>query len=71
MALELEAGNSFWKQYAADEEKRQADAGIQTINLDGDKAKVFVDTAYSVAWAAAIKASPVHAAKLKSLLGNR
>src|SRR5438874_2868387 len=54
MALELEAGNNFWKQYAADEEKRQADAGIQTIKLDGDKAKFFVDTAYSVAWVAAI-----------------
>lgn len=71
MALELEAGNSFWEQYAADEEKRQADAGIQTINLDGDKAKVFIDTAYSVAWAAAIKASPAHAEKLKALFGNR
>lgn len=71
MALELEAGNGFWKQYAVDEEKRQADAGIQTIKLDGDKAKVFVDTAYSVAWAAASKASPVHAEKLKALFGNR
>ena len=29
MALELEAGNDFWKQYAVDEEKRQAGAGIQ------------------------------------------
>jgi len=71
MALELEAGNDFWKQYAVDEEKRQAGAGIQAIKLDGDEAKAFVDTAYSVAWAALIKASPVHAAKLKSLLGNR
>ena len=52
MALELEAGNDFWKQYAVDEEKRQAGAGIQTIKLDGDEAKAFVDTAYSVAWAA-------------------
>ena len=71
MALELEAGNDFWKQYAVDEEKRQAGAGIQTIKLDGDEAKAFVDTAYSVAWAALTKASPVHAAKLKTLLGNR
>ncbi|CAN7758839.1 TRAP transporter substrate-binding protein DctP [Bradyrhizobium sp. LjRoot220] len=71
MALELEAGNDFWKQYAVDEEKRQAAAGIQTIKLDGDEAKAFVDTAYSVAWAALTKASPVHAAKLKTLLGNR
>ena len=39
MALELEAGNSIWKQYAADEEKRQADAGIATIKLDADKAR--------------------------------
>lgn len=71
MALELEAGNDFWKQYAVDEEKRQAAAGIQTIKLDGDEAKAFVDTAYGVAWAALTKASPVHAAKLKTLLGNR
>ena len=71
MAIELEQQNSRWKQYALDETKRQGDAGIQAIMLGDEQTKSFINRAYEVAWAAMIKASPMHGPKLKALLGNR
>lgn len=67
-AAALEAQNDFWKQYADDETKRQAQAGLKTIRFDAATAKQYVDRAYDVGWAGAIKASPEHGPKLKQLL---
>ena len=69
-AAALEAQNDFWKQYADDETKRQAQAGLKTINFDAATAKQYVDRAYEVGWAGAIKASPEHGARLKQLLSK-
>jgi len=66
----LEAQNDFWKQYADDETKRQAQAGLKTIKFDTATAKQYVDRAYDVGWAGAIKASPEHGPKLKQLLSR-
>lgn len=71
MAFELEQQNVRWTQYALEETKRQGGAGIQAILLDDAQTKAFVDKAYEVAWAAMIKASPVHGPKLKALLSKR
>ncbi len=69
-AAALEAQNDFWKQYADDETRRQAQAGIKTITFDAATAKEYVDRAYDVGWAGAIKASPEHGARLKQLLSK-
>lgn len=69
-AAALEAQNDFWKQYADDEIKRQAQAGIKTIRFDPATAKQYVDRAYEVGWAGAIKASPEHGPRLKQLLSR-
>ena len=66
----LEAQNGFWKQYAIDETRRQAQAGIKAIRFDGAMAKQYVDLAYRVGWAGVIKSSPEHGPKLKQLLSK-
>jgi TRAP-type C4-dicarboxylate transport system substrate-binding protein len=71
MAGELEQQNDYWKQYAVEEAKRQSEAGIQTIKFDDEQTKVYLNKAYEVAWAAMIKASPVHAPKMKALFSKR
>ena len=48
----------------------QAKAGIQVIRFDAATSKAYVDKAYEVGWAAAIKASPEIGAKLKTLLSK-
>jgi TRAP-type C4-dicarboxylate transport system substrate-binding protein len=69
-ALALEAMNDTWGKLNAADTKRQAEAGIQVIQFDAATAKQFVDRAYDVAWAAAIKASPEHGPQMKKLLSK-
>jgi TRAP-type C4-dicarboxylate transport system substrate-binding protein len=68
--LALEAENTFWTKFAADETARQAKAGIQTISFDAATAKQFRDKAYDVGWEAASKQSPEVAARFKPLFGK-
>ncbi|MCC6611706.1 MAG: TRAP transporter substrate-binding protein DctP [Burkholderiales bacterium] len=68
--LALEARNEEWKKINEAEAKRQAAAGIQTIEFTGDVAKQYVDKAYEVGWAAVIKASPEYGPKLKQVLSR-
>src|SRR6187431_805813 len=66
-ALAYEAMNGFWTQYGKDETARQEKAGIQTIKFDAAGTKTYVDKAYDAGWAAAMKANPDFAKKLKTL----
>jgi len=66
-ALALEAMNTVWKTYAAEETARQEKAGIQTIRFDAAATKTYVDKAYDAGWAGAMKANPEFAKKLKTL----
>jgi len=68
--LALEAENTFWGRYAADEIARQAKAGIQVISFDAATAKAFSDRAYEVGWAGAAKQSPEVAARFKVLFSR-
>jgi TRAP-type C4-dicarboxylate transport system substrate-binding protein len=69
-ALALEGLNDHWKRYNEAETKRQAQAGIQVISFDAATSKAYVDKAYEIAWASAIKASPEHGPQLKKLLSK-
>jgi TRAP-type C4-dicarboxylate transport system substrate-binding protein len=69
--LALEAENSFWNKYTADEVARQEKAGIQTIKFDAATSKAFVDRAYQVGWASAEKQSPEIAARFKPLFAHK
>ena len=68
--LALEAENSFWVKFAADETARQAKAGITTIAFDAATAKAFRDRAYEIGWASAAKQSPEIAARFKALFSR-
>ncbi|MBU1361124.1 MAG: TRAP transporter substrate-binding protein DctP [Gammaproteobacteria bacterium] len=68
--LALEAQNTFWTQYAAEETERQKKAGIETISFDAATAKSFRDKAYDVGWASAAKQSPEIAARFKPLFSK-
>ena len=68
--LASEAENDFWKRNSEEETKRQAAAGIQTIRFDAATSKQYVDKAYEVGWASAIKASPEYGLKLKQLFSR-
>jgi TRAP-type C4-dicarboxylate transport system substrate-binding protein len=68
--LALEAQNGMWATYTTEETARQAKAGITTITFDAAQAKAWRDKAYEIGWATAIKASPEHGAKLKTLLSK-
>jgi TRAP-type C4-dicarboxylate transport system substrate-binding protein len=70
-ALALEAQNEFWKTYADDEIKRQAQAGIQVIRFEGAQARQYLDRAYETGWAGVLKASPEHGPKLRELFSKR
>jgi TRAP-type C4-dicarboxylate transport system substrate-binding protein len=70
-SLALEGQNEFWKAYAQDEIKRQAQAGIQVIRLEGADARQYVDKAYEAAWAGVIKASPEHGPRLRELFSRK
>ena len=65
--LALEAENTFWAKYTADEVARQQKAGIETIKFDAATARTFVDKAYQVGWASAEKQSPEIAGRFKKL----
>ncbi len=68
--LASEAENDFWKRNNEAETKRQAAAGIQTITFDPATSKQYLDKAYEVGWAAAIKASPEYGPKLRKVLSK-
>ncbi len=68
--LALEAENTFWGKYAAEETARQAKAGIQTITFDAATSKAFRDRAYEIGWAGAAKQSPEVAARFKALFSR-
>ena len=68
--LVSEAENDFWKRNNEEETKRQATAGIQTIRFDAATSKQYLDKAYEVGWAAAIKASPEYGPKLRQVLSR-
>lgn len=68
--LASEALNDDWKRDNEEETKRQATAGIQTIKFDAATSKQYLDKAYEVGWASAIKASPEYGPKLKQLLSR-
>ena len=54
----------------AKDTKRQADAGIQTITLDGAAAATYHDTAYEAGWAGVIRQSPEHGPKLREFFSK-
>jgi TRAP-type C4-dicarboxylate transport system substrate-binding protein len=68
--LALEAENTFWTRYAAEETARQEKAGIEAIRFDDATAKAFRDKAYEIAWAGAAKQSPEIAARFKALFSK-
>ena len=70
-ALALEAMNTVWKTYAAEETARQEKAGIQTIKFDAATSKAFVDQAYEIGWASAARQSPEIAARFKPLFARK
>jgi TRAP-type transport system periplasmic protein len=65
-SLALEAMNGVWKKLNAEETKRQAQVGIQTIKFD----QAYVDKAYEIAWAGATKQSPEHAPQMRKLFSK-
>lgn len=69
-ALALEAMNSYWRKLNEEETQRQQKSGIQAIKFDAATAKAYVDKAYEVGWASAIKQSPEHGPQLRKLLSK-
>jgi len=69
--LAFEGLNDFWKTYAQEEIKRQAQAGIQVIRFEGAQAKQYLDRAYEAGWAGILKVSPEHGAKMRDLFSRR
>lgn len=69
--LALEAENTFWTKYTADEVARQQKAGIETIKFDAATSKSFHDKAYQVGWASAEKQSPDIAKRFKPLFAPK
>ena len=69
-ALAYERENDFWNTYNANERKRQAEAGIQTLTFDAATSKAYVERAKEIGWAAAIKASPQYGEQLKKVLAK-
>jgi TRAP-type transport system periplasmic protein len=65
-ALALEAQNGVWRKLNEEDTKRQAQSGIQAISFD----KAYVDKAYDVAWASAMKQSPEHAPQMRKLFSK-
>ncbi|HBH01381.1 MAG TPA: C4-dicarboxylate ABC transporter substrate-binding protein [Candidatus Rokubacteria bacterium] len=69
--LAFERLNDFWKTYAQEEIKRQAQAGIQVIRFEGAQATQYRERAYEAGWASILKVSPEHGAKLRELFSGR
>ena len=70
-ALAFEGQNDFWKKYGEEETRRQAQAGLQVIRLEGAQGKTYLDKAYEAAWAGVIKNSPEHGPRLRDLFRKR
>jgi TRAP-type C4-dicarboxylate transport system substrate-binding protein len=64
--LALEGRNGIWAAYGAEETRRQAAAGIQTIRFDDATTKAYLQKAYEAGWAGVAKASPEWGPKLKA-----
>ena len=69
-ALALESMNTAWRKLNAEDTKRQAQAGIQTIKFDSAAAKAYYAKAYDIAWASATKQSPEHAPQMRKLFSK-
>ncbi|MGB5081332.1 MAG: TRAP transporter substrate-binding protein DctP [Burkholderiales bacterium] len=65
-----EAANESWKKVNADDTRRQAQAGIQTITFDAKTAKQYYDRAYEVAWTNLIKVSPQYGPQMRKLFSK-
>ena len=65
-----EAANDSWKKVNADDTRRQAQAGIQTITFDARTAKQYHDKAYDVAWTNLIKVSPQYGPQMRKLFSK-
>jgi TRAP-type C4-dicarboxylate transport system substrate-binding protein len=63
-----EADNVSWKEYNANDIRRQKESGIEVITFSAADNQRFLDKAYEVGWAEAIKRSPEHAPALRKLL---
>src|SRR3970040_2455119 len=63
-ALALESRNTAWRKLNAEDTKRQAQAGIQTIKFDGATSKAYLDTAYYIHWAGEMNHGPERAPQL-------
>ena len=63
-----EADNVSWKEYNANDIRRQKESGIEVITFSPADNQRFLDKAYEVGWAEAIKRSPEHAPALRKLL---
>ncbi len=63
-----EADNVSWKDYNANDIRRQKESGIEVITFSAADNQRFLDRAYEVGWAEAIKRSPEHAPALRKLL---
>ncbi len=68
--LAFEAKNKEWRQISAEEIKRQAAVGIQTIRFDAETSKRYVARAIETGWAGIIKASPQYGAQLRKVLSR-
>ena len=66
-----EGRNDFWKIYALEEAKRQAQAGIKTISFDAATTAAYRKMAYDSAWAGVIKLSPQHGAQMQKLFTKK
>jgi TRAP-type C4-dicarboxylate transport system substrate-binding protein len=67
----MEATNNERLELDKAELKRQADAGIKTIALPPEEAKKWLGAAREAGWAAVIKVSPEHGAKLREFLTRK
>lgn len=63
----MESENAKDAEINVQERQAQAEAGIETITLEGEAADAYVKTANDALWADIEKASPANAAKLKPL----
>jgi TRAP-type C4-dicarboxylate transport system substrate-binding protein len=68
-AAEAQAAAEFATENA-NETKRQADAGIQTITLDPAAAKIYLAKAYQAGWGGIIRQSPDNGPKLRDLFST-
>ena len=66
-ALEAEL-NAISAKDAAEDMKKQQDAGIKVIRLDAAQSKAYLQAAYGSAWDGLVKTSPTHGAKLRQTM---